>query len=142
METIAVIGSRNGVDRPSVESFLADLWDEQPETVLISGGARGVDTYAEKFWIGAGGEAVSLRPVQVTPGSWGINELRFGQNPGSIRHTHPTWADVESALLYRNMLIVDRADRVVAFHANWSPGTAFSKAYARDRGKPIYDMIR
>lgn len=147
-ETIAVVGSRKGVEGMPyvVEQFCFDLYATQPDSVVVSGGADGVDAAAENTWLKLGGTVVSFRPRAMhKPGqyeSWAITQLTMGPNPSVVVLSVPTFADITSALMYRNMLIVDLADRVVAFHANYSPGTAHAKSYANDRGKPVYDMVR
>jgi predicted Rossmann fold nucleotide-binding protein DprA/Smf involved in DNA uptake len=42
-ERIAVVGSRQGADLEQVERFVRALHSRQPSSLLISGGAAGVD---------------------------------------------------------------------------------------------------
>jgi predicted Rossmann fold nucleotide-binding protein DprA/Smf involved in DNA uptake len=145
-ERIAVVGSRKGVRLDIVQTFMVTLAMQQPDSVVISGGADGVDSTAEEEWVRHGGTVVSYRPRAMhKPNeieSWAITKLTMGPNPSVEILSLPTFADIASALFYRNTLIVDDADRVVAFHAHHSPGTAHTKAYAKDRGVPVYDMVK
>jgi DNA recombination-mediator protein A len=145
---VAIVGSREGVDETLVRGFVRRLAAAEPGSVVISGGADGVDTWAEREALQAGLWVVSYRP-QKTPGmnplvegSWCVQKLTI--SPSGVGTTveymtDPTWADKKSALFYRNTLIVDDAEVVVAFHANDSPGTRDSKAYAEARQVPVYD---
>ena len=144
-ERIGVVGSREGVEKANVEQFLDALLSEEPGSVVVSGGAKGVDTWAETGWLQRGGSVVSYRPRAMhKPNeieSWAITKLTMGWMPSVEILSVPTFADITSALFYRNCLIVDDVERLVAFHAFASAGTAHAKAYATDRGVPVYDML-
>lgn len=103
---VAIVGSRDYPHERSVRRFVRGL---AQETVVISGGARGVDTWAEQ-------EAVAI----------GIS-------------TNVILADWEtlgkSAGIKRNYAIVDAADVVVAFWDGHSRGTAHTIEYARKQHK-------
>jgi hypothetical protein len=145
MEKIAIVGSRKGVPREVVEQFLRMLKRDQPDAVVISGGASGVDRWAELWWHRQGGTVVSYRVKKNREhngyDSYGV-EVWTGNSEytGLSDATTLTFADRRSALLFRNTMIVDKADRVVSFHHAHSPGTAFAKAYAKDRRVPVYEM--
>ena len=139
-----MVGSRKGVERNVVEAFIHSLAREQPDTIVVSGGAVGVDTFAERRWLALGGAVVSYRIHKITPESWGIEEWQIGGREVQqiVKHDIPTFANPESALFFRSTMIVDGADRVVAFtNPRFSPGTRFTKAYAKDRGVPVYEMV-
>lgn len=142
-ERIAVVGSRKGVDLDLVREFVQTLFRENPRATVISGGAAGVDTTAEQAWLDLGGKVISFRTFKVSPDSWGIEEWHLGPEPKVIQHVIPTFADPKSALFYRNTMISDAAEVTVSFtNPSFSPGTRFTKAYTKDRGRPVYEMVR
>ena len=102
---VAVIGSR------SIRN--ADIGKRIPPdtTLIISGGAVGVDTLAEKYADEHGIEKLILYPAY---------EL-YGR----------------SAPLIRDRLIVDHADLVIAFWDGESRGTEYTISYAKQRRVPI-----
>jgi hypothetical protein len=105
---IAVVGSRDYPDLAEVRQF---VWEQTRDTVIVSGGARGVDDAAVK-------EAQRLNmPYEVYPADWG----RHGRRAGVIR----------------NQEIVRKADEVVAFWDGKSPGTKFTIGFARSLGRPV-----
>lgn len=125
---VAVVGSRNWTDRELLNRVLRDLREhiveqrdpseEEPEgnrglddLIIVSGGARGVDSMAADFavvnWLGL---------VEHMP-DWN----RFGR----------------SAAFKRNVLIVEDADLVLAFQRNRSSGTQHSIDLAHARNIPV-----
>lgn len=106
---IAVIGSREGFTYEDVAKVIG------PEfcglfTELITGGARGVDSFALEF---AKNDCVPfeiIRPINPS------NKLDY---------------------LFRNVEIITKADKIIAFHSNSSKGTKFVIDYAKARGKEI-----
>lgn len=142
MERVAVVGSREGADLEHVTEFLAWLGTEHPDSILVSGGARGVDTWAEKAWLTAPGVVFSYRPKQLGPEEYGIElwELGCEQPRVYVLANEPTWADYGSACLYRDMLIADNCDRLVAFYRfGKSSGAAATAEWARHYGKQVYE---
>lgn len=106
-EYVAIVGSRNYSDLGAVEDFVATL---PKGTVVVSGGAGGVDHTAELSAVEHGLDVVSI------PAAW----VRHGKAAGFIRNRH----------------IVKIADRVVAFWDGKSRGTANTVALAKEAGKP------
>jgi len=103
---LAVVGSRNYEPLEDVRIFIRSL---TPETVIISGGARGVDRTAA--------EEAKKRGLAV--------EVFL-----------PNWAMYpRSAGLIRNSRIVDECDELVAFWDGKSPGTRDSVKKASNVGK-------
>lgn len=101
---VAVIGSRSITDI-EIDRFIP------PDTdLIISGGAIGVDTLAERYADKKGIEKLILHPEY---------EL-YGR----------------SAPLIRDKLIVDHADLVVAIWDGESRGTEFTISYAKRRKVP------
>jgi predicted Rossmann fold nucleotide-binding protein DprA/Smf involved in DNA uptake len=103
---IAVVGSRTYPNLAEVRQF---VWEQDRNTVIVSGGASGVDSAA-------------------------IHEAR---RLGMEYEVHlPDWnVHGRSAGIIRNRAIVDSANGVVAFWDGKSRGTKFTIDYARERGK-------
>ncbi|MBE6585995.1 MAG: DUF2493 domain-containing protein [Ruminococcaceae bacterium] len=80
-------------------------------TELISGGAKGIDTCA-RLWA----EARGIPVTEFLP-----DYTRYGRG----------------APMVRNRMIVDAADRVIAFWDGTSKGTAYTVRYAEKQGKPV-----
>lgn len=104
---VAVVGSRKYPNLPQVRRFVLSL---PKDTVLISGGAIGVDREAE---IAA---HLSGFKVQIFYPDW----KKHGKSAG----------------LLRNQDIVDAADRVVFFWDGSSRGTFHTISLAKKSGKP------
>jgi len=107
-ERIAIVGSREFPSPAPIEAFVATL---PAGTVIVSGGARGVDT-----WAAEAGRAHGLEVVEFLA-DW----ERHGRAAGPIR----------------NAEIVRQCDRVVAFWDGKSHGTLNTAAQAIDAGKPV-----
>lgn len=95
IEKVAIVGSRDYPHKQHVIDYVQSL---PPETVIISGGARGVDTWAEQAAREQGMQTI------IYPAEWD----KYGKSAG----------------FRRNADIVSEADKVVAFHHNASKGTA------------------
>lgn len=108
-DKIAVVGSRDGIDLDAVREFIDHL---NPDiNVVISGGARGVDTAAVDRATERG------IPVEVFPADWD----RYGRSAG----------------YKRNKDIVRAADSVAAFWDGISRGTEHTIKLAIEAGKPV-----
>jgi hypothetical protein len=105
---VAIVGSRGYPDRLLVESFVNHL---PSDTVVISGGAKGPDSWAEAVARARGLEVVVLIP------DWEAQ----GKMAGPIR----------------NQKIIDQAEILVAFWDGKSRGTADSIRRARAKGIPV-----
>lgn len=104
---IAVVGSRGFQNLELVRQFVRE---QERSTVIVSGGARGVDDAAVA-------EAKRLHmPYELHLPDWN----RYGKQAAAIR----------------NRAIVDSADEVVAFWDGKSPGTRMTVDMARWAGKP------
>jgi hypothetical protein len=105
---IAVVGSRDYPDLEAVRQFVREC---ERTTVIVSGGALGVDRTAVD-------EARRLRmPYEVHLPDW----TRYGRRAGPIR----------------NQQIVDAAHEVVAFWDGKSRGTKSTIDIANGVGKPV-----
>jgi predicted Rossmann-fold nucleotide-binding protein len=112
---IAVVGSRDYPDLEAVRQFVRE---QERTTVIISGGARGVDDAAVA-------EARRLRMAyEVYPADW----TRHGRRAGMIR----------------NAEMVERADAVVAFWDGESRGTKATIEMAKHAGKlqEVFQPVR
>jgi hypothetical protein len=108
IKRVAIVGSRNYPDEAAVRRYV----DALPEgTVVITGGARGVDTWAE--------QSARLRGLEVVVHLADWN--KHGRAAGMIRNT----------------TIVNDADRGVAFWDGQSRGTMDTVRKMRRAGKPI-----
>jgi hypothetical protein len=105
---VAVIGSRQFPYPDAVASYIATL---PSNTVIVSGGANGVDSWAE--------QAARNRRlfVKVFPADWNT----YGKSAG----------------FRRNADIVNACDELTAFWDGVSRGTAHSVELARKAGKPV-----
>jgi hypothetical protein len=106
---IAIIGSREGFSQEDINNNLKSLINIKEDS-LITGGAIGVDQYAISF-----SKAFNLPCEIITP-----------INP-SIKINY----------LYRNIEIITKADKMIAFWNGYSKGTKFVIDYAKARNKDI-----
>lgn len=107
---VAIVGSRDWKDGESIKKYMSSL---PKDSVIISGGARGVDTFAVLY-------ATELKlNFEVYNASWDI----YGKTAGIIRNTE----------------IINNSDKVVAFWNGKSKGTkdTIDKAIKADNIKEI-----
>lgn len=103
----AVVGSRDIVDKKLVENILSTYSDI---TTVVSGGARGIDTWAENWAVANGLDVVVFEP------DW----KKHGKAAGFIRNSE----------------IIEAADVVVAIWDGESRGTLDSITKAIKTNKP------
>ena len=108
MERVAIVGSRSYPLMEAVASYVRRL---SSDTMVVSGGAFGVDSVAEFM-----ARKVGLQVV-VFEADW----KRYGKAAGMIRSRD----------------VVALADRVMAFWDGKSPGTRGTIDLARLAGKPL-----
>jgi predicted Rossmann fold nucleotide-binding protein DprA/Smf involved in DNA uptake len=142
---IAIVGSRKYPYLDDVRR-LVQLIDRDDQatapgyrSTVISGGAEGVDKAAENEAIRLGMLVLSFRVEALSPEEYVIVEWHLGAQKPYWRHCveKPTWANYESALMYRNSLIIEAADRVVAFRIPFSRGTSLAVDFAHAYKKPL-----
>ena len=107
---VAIVGSRDYPDARQVVRFVLDL---PPDTIVISGGARGVDCWAETTAHMIGLEHIIHKP--------------------KIEAYMP----YAMSCLERNTRIVEDADRIVAFWDGFSAGTKDTIDKAQEAGKDL-----
>lgn len=116
---IAIVGSRDFKDKDKVFyelQRLHELVDYHSEVSFVSGGARGVDTWAEE-------NAKILKfPIKVIKPDWN----KYGKRAGFLR----------------NELIVNKADKLIAFWNGTSKGTKHSIDLAIKKGISVDIYIR
>jgi len=104
---IAIIGSR-GYDKENCFAVLNMFGTCELE--IISGGARGVDSYAEEWC------KINKVPIEIIRPINPANKLDY---------------------LFRNIEIITKADKIYAFWDGQSKGTKFVLDYAKARNKDI-----
>lgn len=110
---IGIVGSRDYPNLQAVWAFVERLAGRYPTIVIVSGGARGVDTVAA-----AAGRWYGLEVVEHKP-EW----ERLG------KHYAP---------LARNTTIVEDCDALIAFWDGVSTGTMDTVDKARGTGKKVH----
>jgi len=105
---VAVVGSRDYPDLAQVGRYIRAL---PRGTVVVSGGARGVDSRAESAARNAG------LVTDIYLADWDLH----GKKAGYVR----------------NMLLVDACDKLVAFWDGTSRGTKHAIELARSAGKRV-----
>src|SRR5437660_12638024 len=100
-ESVAIVGSRRGADLGAVKEFVHALYVKQPDTLLVSGGADGVDKLAERTWLELGGRLRSFRVRELSPTKHAVEEWWLGGSGDKIgvnlMVSEPTWYDREGA---------------------------------------------
>lgn len=105
---LAIVGSRRFNNYEKLKKVLVRYKDI---TEIVSGGAAGADSLAEKYAL------ENHIPIKVFFANWS----KHGKAAGPIR----------------NKLIIERADKVVAFHTKNSRGTESSIRFARSMNKEL-----
>lgn len=114
--TFAIVGSREFPDRELVESITQQLIVDYKNIILVSGGAKGVDSWAEEIF------------------------HRYGK---IVKVHYPDWdKHGKSAGFLRNKKIINDADMVLAFWDGKSKGTKHSIDLAIDNHKPLNVYVR
>ena len=135
---LAVVGSRQGADLDHVRSFVSEL---PRDTIVVSGGAVGVDTTAEQTWLSQGGKVLSFRPKQLSEEEYAIEVWELGGDSPRvyIHEGYPTGATWKDAAFLRDILIAETCDRLVAFYKRGrSWGAGFTQGWAHDMDRPTF----
>ena len=108
---LAVVGSRGFDDYDLLKLKLDTIHSRRPISVIISGGAYGADSLAERW---------------------------ARENRLELLVFLPDWEQFgKSAGYKRNIQIIESADAVIAFWDGQSKGTQHSINLAKDKGKPL-----
>ena len=146
-ERVAIVGNRKGADLQQVVQLVDALHQQQPDTILVSGGAAGVDQLAESSWFRLGGRVRSYRPAPWDDG-FGVEIWHYGGHQPAVvypvEQQEVQLADYGSAAIYRDTLIGENCDRLCAFFRGgfvYKTGAAFTRAWARAREIPTYEFV-
>jgi len=116
---VAIVGSREFPQKEVVKSYIALMvWNKEGigDFTIVSGGARGVDTWAEE-------EAEKLGiSTEIYPANWD----KYGKAAG----------------YKRNQQIVEAADHIVAFWNGESKGTKHTIDIALEKKVPVTVIVR
>jgi predicted Rossmann fold nucleotide-binding protein DprA/Smf involved in DNA uptake len=135
---VAIVGSRDYPDLERVRRHVKALAKKHPDAWIISGGARGVDREAEMAAEEFGLRVKSYRPFESQRGDFGISIWMSHDDGNPFEVVSERFPSYGAAAFFRNGLIVESADVVVAFHANGSRGTADSIRRARKLKRPVF----
>jgi predicted Rossmann fold nucleotide-binding protein DprA/Smf involved in DNA uptake len=127
---VAIVGSRAYPSEPTVRAYVRTL---PPGTVVVSGGARGVDSWAEDE-----ARRCGLPEPEVYP----IDKREVAR---LVREEGLSWRAATGRLAHaRNKVIARECDRLVAFSFGESDGTASTVGYAKELGRPteVYEWPR
>lgn len=108
---VLVCGSRASTDRAGVFTTLSDAHREHPFTLVITGGAAGVDCLADQWAASMGIDRI------VFPANWAA----FGKSAGPLRN--------------KRMITEGKPDLVIAFPGG--QGTANMRETARKASVPV-----
>jgi predicted Rossmann fold nucleotide-binding protein DprA/Smf involved in DNA uptake len=106
---VAIVGSRTYPSEPTVRAYVRSL---PAGTVVVSGGARGVDSWAE-------------------------DEARRCGLAVEVHKPDYQAYSPKIAPLVRNRIIAERCDELIGFSFEGSPGTAYTAKYARRIGRLV-----
>lgn len=138
---VGVAGSRNFPDLALVARVVELM---EADDILVSGGARGVDSTAEARARGVHIPVLSFRPknlVVENPG-WCIERVVYDLEGEPARTNLPgRYPGFAPAAFVRNGFIVELAERMVIFWDGHSNGTKDTLRKAQAKGIPV-DLIR
>lgn len=124
--TVAIVGSRDYPDEEQVRRFIQGMADS--DVVIVSGGARGVDSWAEDQAKKAGLE------TSIHPALW---EETIDHEDALVRRRDSDGEPYNAlAGFWRNSIIVEDADFVVGFKHGDSAGTEDTLKKAAQGGIP------
>lgn len=106
----AVIGSRHIADI----DWICSVLDKYDISLIVSGGAKGVDTIAANYCK----HILGIEPLVIRP--------EYDKYPSHV------------APMVRNTAIIENCDEVIAIHDGKSTGTLDAIKKARKLGKPVF----
>lgn len=113
-----------------IEDTIKGLAEQEP-TIIVTTEASGVCESVSALALARGVPCIVFKPVKLGGDleheDWyGVEEWRIAPSGSSIvHHDTPTWADWQSAMNYRSLLMVERAGQGFAFQAEKSRGTQY-----------------
>jgi len=125
---IAIVGSREFTPSILIEETMNRIFSKHHNDILISGGAKGVDSIAEQI-----------------VDKWNKMGYYYSKTPYQFQKIifKPDWDKYgKSAGFIRNKLIINEADRVIAFWDGKSKGTKHSIDLSIAQNKPIDIYVR
>lgn len=135
---VAIVGSRGFSSQTRVTEFVRKLAEKYPDAVVVSGGARGVDTWAENQAELSGLRWKSFRPKESRHGGFYIGVWANHDDGDPFHEPFGYYESYGQAAFARNEMIVADADVVVAFWDGQSRGTKNSMDVATRLGKPVH----
>ena len=109
---VSIVGSRDFDNYEFMSKCIDEINKEEcPISLIISGGAKGADSLAEKY------AKEHIIPTKIYYPDW----IKYGKRAAAIR----------------NDLIVSESDRVVAFWDGNSRGTKMTIDFAKSQNKPL-----
>jgi hypothetical protein len=131
---IAIVGSRGYRSLELVRSFV----DHLPKgTIVVSGGARGVDETAEAAALDRGFEVESWRPINSLGVYQIVRRYDVGEESQDELVADVSFRTFGQAAYWRNRRIVGSSDYVAAFWDGKSKGTMHTMDLAAAAGKLI-----
>jgi predicted Rossmann fold nucleotide-binding protein DprA/Smf involved in DNA uptake len=90
---VGIVGSRRWKSRAAVETLVNTL---SPNTTVVSGGARGVDSWAAEFARKRGLKVIEFLPVLPSNGNprWEYTKAYHARNRQIAEHSHVVYAFV------------------------------------------------
>lgn len=136
---VAIVGSRDYTRLDIVERIVFGIAAKYPDAWIVSGGARGVDQAAERAAQEGGLRVKSYRPFESPrSGEYGISIWLSHDDGDPFGSVHERFDSYGKAAFFRNELIVNDADVVVAFWDGKSRGTKHDIELARAAGKRLF----
>lgn len=141
---LAIVGSR----RPDPDALYwlnSSIRGLEKETVVVSGGAIGLDQFAHKVSARVGLKGICVLPVgifQIYPKS--LNSLLIDLFKAGkflvVSQFHPYKRVSKSAFYPRNYVLAGLSDKVLVVQAALKSGTMVTAKYAADLGKDVYTL--
>lgn len=138
--TVAVVGSRCAV--PAATAFTGELCRSlvRAGAVIVSGGAKGIDSAAHRAALDEGGVTWLIAPT--APEHCPLPQMPLfdavGASSGAIVWTSEDVAVYPSAFLRRNRILVALSDAVAVIQAGKPSGALHAAQWARKLGKPLW----
>lgn len=134
-ERVAIVGSREHPRLDIVERYVDAL---KPGTMVISGGARGVDATAEARAIARGLTVMTYQVLKRATGPGHvIVEMQAAPLIDRQRWSLPRGTSYRDALILRNTLIAVACTRMAAFVQGSRGGTWDAVRQAKRFGRPV-----